>query len=338
MDRIRRSLLLIILMAAALFFLAHAFMAADQVQETYTTHSFRYEKKFSPSQMQAAHNFEKSRDGLQYTITFWEEESGLAQTRYNSAAAQVIRYSGDAAMAFPAVYIQGGAPGAGDNNGCAISTSAAWTLFGSTDIVGLPVKIDDTVYQISGVFRGESALAVIPAKDTDALQNVELTGTPPGDSRENAITYAVSAGLGTPDQVCYGKTWGAFFAVLCCTPLLFTALWLLEKLLRMSRHFRPLCRYPLWFCTALLFAVSLPCVLTLLPAWLLPTQWGDLSFWPRLFETLNERLNETLSLIPATKDVLAKRAAIKFALCLTGSLGCLGLGIRVSGSGGTPLP
>lgn len=42
-----------------------------------------------------------------------------------------------------------------------------------------------------------------------------------------------------------------------------------------------------------------------------------------------ERLNETLSLVPTTRDVFAKRQAIEFTLWLLACLGALGLSVRV---------
>ena len=58
-------------------------------------------------------------------------------------------------------------------------------------------------------------------------------------------------------------------------------------------------------------------------------QWSNLGFWPDLVNILNERLNETLSLVPTTRDVFAKRQAIEFTLWLLACLGALGLSVRV---------
>ena len=77
------------------------------------------------------------------------------------------------------------------------------------------------------------------------------------------------------------------------------------------------------------FALLLPYLLEQIPSWLLPAQWSNLSFWPDLVNTLNERLNETLALVPTTRDVFAKRQAIKFTLWLLACLGALGLTVRV---------
>lgn len=243
--------------------------------------------------------------------------------------AQVVFYSGDAAIVFPAVYIQGSAPGAVDVNGCAVSESIALDLFGSTDIVGQTLQIGDRNVQIRGVFQGQTNLAITAAQESDMLKNVELVGSPGGDLREMAVDYVTAAGLGTPDQICTGKTWGNFFVALCSIPLLVSALWLLLVGFRISLRFPSWLRITIWFAVLFVFALLLPYLLGQIPSWLLPAQWSNLGFWPDLVNILNERLNETLSLVPTTRDVFAKRQAIEFTLWLLACLGALGLSVRV---------
>lgn len=55
-----------------------------------------------------------------------------------------------------------------------------------------------------------------------------------------------------------------------------------------------------------------------------------LGFWPNLVNTLNARLNETLALVPTTRDVLTKRWTIAFALWLFACLGALGGSLHLS--------
>lgn len=85
----------------------------------------------------------------------------------------------------------------------------------------------------------------------------------------------------------------------------------------------------IWFAVLFVFALLLPYLLGQIPSWLLPAQWSNLGFWLDLVNILNERLNETLSLVPTTRDVFAKRQAIEFTLWLLACLGALGLSVRV---------
>ena len=85
-------------------------------------------------------------------------------------------------------------------------------------------------------------------------------------------------------------------------------------------------------CSAVFTGIRLPPYLSKLVnmvPWLLPAQWSNLGFWLDLVNILNERLNETLSLVPTTRDVFAKRQAIEFTLWLLACLGALGLSVRV---------
>ncbi len=324
MHKVFRITALTILLAAALFCLTNAYRTAGQIQSAYAPYSFRYSEAFSSSQIQAARSFQKSSDGSPYSMTLWNETKEVLKTDLHSADAQVIVYSGDVATIFPAVYIQGTAPGAADTDGCAVSEAIAWDLFGSTDIVGQTLLIGDRSAQIRGVFQSQFNLVLIVARETDALKNAELAGAPAGDSREMAIAYVTSAGLGAPDQICTGKTWGEVFVTLCSVPVLLALVWLLVIGFRMSLHLSTWLRAVSWFVAALVFAFLLPYLLGQLPSWLLPAQWSNLGFWPDLVSTLNERLNETLALVPTTRDVLTKRWAIAFALWLFACLGALG--------------
>lgn len=330
MHKVSRITALAILLAATLFCLTSAYQTADQIRSAYAPYSFRYNEAFSSSQIQAAHNFQESSDGALYSITLWNETKEELKTDLHSTDAQVIAYSGDVATIFPAVYIQGTAPGAADTDGCAVSEAIAWDLFGSTDIVGQTLQIGNRNAQIRGVFQSQCHLALIAARETDALKNAELAGSPAGDSREMAIAYVTSAGLGAPDQICTGKTWGEFFVALCSVPVLIALVWLLVTGFRMSLHLSSWFRAAVWFVAALVFALLLPHLLGQLPSWLLPAQWSNLGFWPDLVITLNERLNETLALVPTTRDILAKRWALAFTLWLLTCLGALGGSLHLS--------
>lgn len=210
MRKVYKIMLLAVLLAVALFCLMGAYRAADQIQTAYAPYSFRYNEVFSSDQIQSAHRFQAGEDGTQYAMTLWNETKEVLKTDLHSIDAQVVFYSGDVAIVFPAIYIQGSAPGAADANGCAVSESIALDLFGSTDIVGQTLQIGDRNVQIRGVFQGQTNLAITAAQESDMLKNVELVGSPGGDLREMAVDYVTAAGLGTPDQICTGKTWGNF--------------------------------------------------------------------------------------------------------------------------------
>lgn len=330
LHKANKIIALAIVWAAALLCLTEACRAANWIQTAYAPYSFRYDEAFSTAQVQAARRFQASEDGAQYSMTLWGETKENLKTDLHSIEAPVIFYSGEAETAFPAVYIQGSAPGAADENGCAVSEAAARDLFGSTDIVGQTLQIGDRKMQIRGVFRGQTALALAAAQSSDALENAELAGVPDGDSRETATAYVTTAGLGTPDQICTGKTWGSFFAALCFVPVLVASLRILWAGLRGSLRFSPWLRGAVWFAAALALALLLPYGLAQLPTWLLPPQWSNFSFWLELASTLNESLNENLALAPTMRDILAKRQAIKFALWYLACLWALRFGMRLS--------
>lgn len=316
MNKLQKAMKLVIFSLIAAVLLIQAFRAALSIKELYTSYSFRYSQAFLPARILSALDYQETEEGSRYSLTFWGEETGTISSNLASEEVQIVRYLGEANICFSLEYAIGTAPGANDQYGCAVSSEIAWKLFGSTDIVNLTITDGKTDYLIRGVFKSRQNLVIAASQNNEGLNNVELTGAPAGDSLELAQAYVVSAGLGPPDQICYGRTWGEFFTMLCYLPLLITAFLLFWRILKISRLFSPVMKYSLWFLFALLAAVILPYLLSQLPSWLLPSQWSNFGFWSELVSTLNTRLDETFALIPTSKEVWAKRETLWFMLCL----------------------
>lgn len=298
--------------------LALAFASAGALYQIYPALGLRYAAPLTEAQLRRAE--ETAAQDAVYGLTFWREETGTLTRGSQSAAASAVVYNGEGADCYPARFVCGGYPGAGDAAGCAISSGAAWRLFGSEDVVGQPVTWNGQAYRVRGVFKEEKTVALLGAGVQDGFDNVELAGTPAGDAREEALNFAAKAGFGAPDQLCYGPSLAAFAEFCCLLPLLWAAVCLLAAGLRKSRGLPPLWRQVLWFGLALGFALCLPWVLQSLPGWLVPARWSDFSFWTGLAETLGERLREWFALRPMLKDVLAKQAMLQGAAALLAAL------------------
>ena len=105
MRKVYKIMLLAVLLSVALFCLTGAYRAADQIQTAYAPYSFRYKEAFSSDQIQSAHRFQAGEDGTQYAMTLWNETKEVLKTDLHSIDAQVVFYSGDAAIVFlPFIY------------------------------------------------------------------------------------------------------------------------------------------------------------------------------------------------------------------------------------------
>ena len=99
------------------------------------------------------------------TASFWSEKAAAVSADSDRTAEDVtcIGFDGTAQDCLPVEYLQGTAPGVVGQQ-CAISSTLAWTLFGSYDIMGLTVALDRTEYFISGVFKSKSKTLLYPAQ------------------------------------------------------------------------------------------------------------------------------------------------------------------------------
>ena len=99
-------------------------------------------------------------------LTLWREDAAsLTAPSGRTAPARMVCTGGSPALCFPARYLSGTAPGAGQQDGCAVSAALADALFGSRQVAGLTLEADGRVRRITGVFAGSEPLLLCPAAD-----------------------------------------------------------------------------------------------------------------------------------------------------------------------------
>lgn len=245
----------------------------------------------------------ENRDG--FWPTFWHEANLAISNGRNTAYVNSIMYSGDAFLVWPAEYIIGSAPSPVDDLGIAVSDSLAHRLWGSENIVGMGVYVNDEPRVVRGVFRSPRELALVSFHIEDTSQYfsaVELSGGAASPTRSDAESFAVSSGLGSPDLILMGGVRAVSF-FMSLLPLLIPLVYALVLILRHIRKHYPLAVTPLFFGGFILFAIILPVILNSLPPWLIPTRWSDFGFWGIQLENANDALREFLSMNPSMRDV-----------------------------------
>jgi len=271
----------------------------------YTSISLRYD---TPISGQAAYNariYSIDRGGEDvFWPTFWQETKTRLSVEHSRIDAACILFSGDAALVWPARYLDGAAPGVTDGVGCAVSSALAWELWGSMDVVGKTVEVDGEARTVQGVFEEEELLALLSFRDEDRGQSftaVELSGGPSSPARNDVENFAIAAGLGRPDGVLMG-TPTFLAAVLAALPLLMLAFYGLCLCIGQLRK-RSGFKWLLLFIALIGFAVLLPALLEALPDRMIPTHWSDFSFWGTLAGQTGDNLREYLTLTPQLRDV-----------------------------------
>ena len=240
--------------------------------------------------------------------TFWHESVAEFTHGTRTVPVSTISFSGDAALIWPADFIAGSAPSVIDARGVAVSESFAHRLWGSTDIIGMSVYVDQLPRIVRGVFKGTADIALLSFHIEDTSQSwtaVELAGGAPNPTRNNAESFAMASGLGRPDYVLMGGAM-ALARFMAIFPILIPTVYALAQLIGFIRRHYRIAVVPAIFAGLILLAVSLPFLLYALPAWLIPTHWSDFSFWSQLSRQAGNDLREFLSAPPSLRDVELK--------------------------------
>jgi hypothetical protein len=286
---------------------------ADSVGQ-YSPVSLRYDTPISGQTAYNARKYSVSHSGEDvFWPVFWHEYTAKLKGEFTTFEADCIAYSGDSSLVWPLVCVAGAAPGVVDGTGCAVSEPLAWKLWGSIDVVGMTVEIDGVERLVRGVFEGESELAMISFRDEDVSQSwsaVELSGGPADAVRDDAVSYAAASGLGRPSAVLMGG-YSYLTGTLAILPVLILAVYGLALICRLMTRRSPGVRAPLFFICLIALAVILPGLLGLLPAWMIPTRWSDLSFWSTLLRKATDGVREFLRVAPRLRDVELRMLIIK---------------------------
>ena len=216
----------------------------------------------------------------------WSEEEAII----SGIGATVIRFAGDARLAFPAAWVCGAPPNDLMENACAVSTNLAWALYGGTEVTALTLQFGEATYRICGVFDHEAPVLLLPGED--GFTAAELYPVPTGiDQYRHARNYAAQAGLDDPAQILCGPEI-VRLADLLPWLCVISAAWPLAH--RIARR-----RFWVWILAVLL-------LLAIIPDWCVPTRWSDTVFWEELMHSLHSRIHDWLMLHPALRDVTVK--------------------------------
>ena len=254
--------------------------------------------------------------------TFWHQHVASLSTGLRQAHTTTISFSGDAMLVWPAEYITGNAPGQLDASGIAVSKALAHRLWGSVNIIGKRVYVNDAPRTVRGVFAGETELALMSFHIEYTGQNwtaAQLAGGPAHPTRNCAESFAISAGLGRPTHIITNGP-GALARFMAFFPLAFPAVYGLALFVIFIRKYYPSAATPIFIIGGISFAILLPAMLNTLPPWVIPTRFSDFQFWGSLISQARGSFWEFLSMPPMLRDVglklLLLRQTVVFILIL----------------------
>ena len=255
--------------------------------------------------------------------TFWHQNTASFSVGVRNANANAISFSGDASLVWPMEFVAGSAPSAIDGFGIVISETLAHRLFGSTNIVGLTIYVNNEPRTIRGVFQGNMYLALLSYHIEDVSQSwtaVELSGGPTHPTRQHAESFAIAAGLGRPNYIIMSGA-NSLARLMSILPLIIPAIYALVLIVFFVRRYYHIAAAPLFFTGLVIFAILLPVLLNTLPPWVIPTRWSDFSHWSSLIQQVRDALYEFLSIYPTLRDIelrmhlLRQTIIMIFAVC-----------------------
>lgn len=279
--------------------------------------SLRYAEPLAPGAAAAA---QQKNPGL----TFWCQQKTVLSAGNTTVEVAGLFYLGDAVLVWGQPCIKGAMPGPLECRGCALSTAAADSLFGSENVVGLELVCEDTSYVVCGVFESSVPMALLPNAGA-SFTAVELPATE--QARQNPDTWAAAVlratGLPEPDWRLCPFEWQGLAQFVIWLPFCFAALLLVRATFQAAVRRSAVCRDILLFFVLLTLVIALPVLLQSLPQWLIPTRWSDFAWWKQTFTQLTIHLLAWLRVPPANRDVCVKTclllqlgmAAIQGALC-----------------------
>ena len=122
--------------------------------------------------------------GNQPEVTLWQTypEQEVMASDNQKMNVNVVAVFGDCGDISSSMLIAGAYPARSDVSGCAVSTGLAFSLWGSTNAIGMPVKVEGKQFYVRGTFEEEEPRLFLQAQaeSEEPLSNMQLTFTGPG--------------------------------------------------------------------------------------------------------------------------------------------------------------
>lgn len=280
---------------------------AGRLWAAYPLVSVRSDVPVTGRQLKALRSALRQEDGASALVpAFWSQAEGSAESRWETCGITAILYCGEYDAVYPAVLLEGRFPAAQENGKCAVSTAAAWQLWGSEDVLGQELEIEGDIYRVCGLFRSSASLALCGESLDHGFSNIEFWGGYAAPPVETVQQLLRAAGIAQQVTLYFPFPWMAALTAYALCP---AGLVLLAAARTLGGRVRRGCpKETCWFVLggAFLLALVLPALLRLLPPWITPARWSDFSYWGGLLPAVGKAIETGFSLNPCAKDVLAK--------------------------------
>lgn len=290
-------------------------------------------------------DMEGNEDGPVPNFVAWAQDSettALDEFSGRSQSAKLIRAYGDLSLLIaPSRFLDGYAPGIGDQDGCAISTEFSRKLWGSEKTTGLEFVLDGRNYTVRGVFEDENAILLRQnhmsenqneegqAQTAKGFSCIEFEARFTADGKMISSTEQIRDFLqktSLPQQkafVNYGQA-ESMFRMTSILPCLFLLIIFWTKAIRQRAVFESAIIWKMIYVA--IFLVSLFAFLWLIREnffWsrdYLPSQWSNFEFWSDLIKQFGNEIRNLLELPGNDLDLERRANQLKMIVSLTLSL------------------
>ena len=217
---------------------------------------------------------------------------------------EVVKVYGNLTMLFPVEKLQGQTLYEGDGEGTIISEGVAYSLWGSTDVVGQSLIVGDKAYVVRGVLKEKSNRIITQADMADKETKFSALRVQLVD-KENVegVISTLKFKYNLPESVLRN---------LSLTSILLSGLALLPGyllgfygLIKLYKFIYSTHRY--WVSAILLSIIALGLTwitiemmqfITYIPSYIIPNKWSDFTFWSKLIDGFIENSRQ-LQALPA---------------------------------------
>lgn len=260
---------------------------------------------------------------VQPEVTLWQinSEPEVMTEDKKSVAADVVVVFGDCRDITSTITLHGAFPARSDQSGCAVSSGLAFSLWGSTDVCGLSIKMDGDIFYVRGVFEEEEPRLFCQAQDDskELLSNMQLKFSGTG-TREKAENYLVAADF-PGGMILELPLIEWVLDIIFRLPAIVLSVGIFVRVIRRGKR---LWHYPVLFIfylpsalalsAGLFFCMDLPGI----PAGFIPTMWSDFEFWRDLFVGHWKNLTAWMLAASTFRDMelaFASFMAVLFSMC-----------------------
>ena len=286
-----------------------SFMAQQAERQTGSVSARWPDGGVSPAQLAKQEEYFRQ-DGMRNLpeATLWKEifSQEITDGADNSVECTVVTLYGYAEDVCQDDMIVGGFPIKGDTDGCVISEKLAFDLWGSHDVLGVPVYWDGRSYFVYGIVKsGDSFILMQTDGDSaESFGNMQLR-FPDDNSREAAESYLLKAGFMGANLLDL-PVMSFFLNLISFIPVFLLAASILIKLIGQGVKLRSLPRlFSLYILPSVLAGTA--CIVLLgeaqsIPARLIPSKWSDTQFYSNLFNDYAQNIKTWLS-VPSSRDL-----------------------------------